>query len=49
MGLFCSLAGMTALSIRGGTVHLLMDYGQRTTTCPIWRIAWPWNAWNGRW
>lgn len=28
MGLFCSLAGMAALSIRGGSVHLLMVYGQ---------------------
>ena len=28
MGLFCSLLGMAALSIRGGTVHMLMVYAQ---------------------
>jgi len=34
MGLFCSLAGMAALSIRGGSVHLLMVYGQLNHNLP---------------
>jgi hypothetical protein len=37
MGLFCSLLGMAGLSIRGGSVHLLMVYGQTTGT--MTRIA----------
>jgi hypothetical protein len=30
MGLFCALLGMSVLSIRGGTVHMLMVYGEQT-------------------
>jgi hypothetical protein len=37
MGLFCSLLGMAALSIRGGTVHMLMVYAQDTDSTP--RVA----------
>jgi len=29
MGLFCALAGMMALSVRGGTSHMLMEYAQQ--------------------
>jgi hypothetical protein len=32
MGLFCALAGMAVLSIRGGTVHMLIQHGQMTGT-----------------
>jgi hypothetical protein len=32
MGLFCALAGMAALSIRGGGSHMLVQYGQMTGT-----------------
>jgi hypothetical protein len=34
MGLFCSLVGMAALSIRGGTVHMLDVYALTTNTGP---------------
>jgi hypothetical protein len=37
MGLFCSLLGMAALSIRGGTVHMLSIYAQVTNSAP--RVA----------
>ena len=30
MGLFCALLGMAGLSIRGGTVHMLVEYSQQT-------------------
>jgi hypothetical protein len=32
MGLFCALAGMAVLSIRGGNSHMLIQYGQMTNT-----------------
>jgi hypothetical protein len=32
MGLFCALLGMTALSIRGGTVHMLIVHAEQTHT-----------------
>jgi hypothetical protein len=34
MGLFCSLLGMTALSIRGGPVHMLLVFAQDTHSLP---------------
>ncbi len=30
MGLFCAMLGFTALAVRGGTVHMLIVYGQET-------------------
>ena len=32
MGLFCTLLGMAGLSIRGGTIHMLVQYAQITGT-----------------
>lgn len=49
MGLFCALLGLTGLSIRGGTVHMLVVYGERSAQmvkllealaieCAMWAI-----------
>jgi hypothetical protein len=34
MGLFCALLGMAGLSIRGGTIHNLIEYAQRPFLVP---------------
>jgi hypothetical protein len=44
MGLFCSLLGMAGLSIRGGTVHMLMVYGQTTGKMPAVADALAWEC-----
>jgi hypothetical protein len=34
MGLFCALVGMVGLSIRGGSIHMLLQYAQQTDSYP---------------